>query len=603
VIANILRLLPYVRRHGGILAAIVLMTVGVSAAAVLQPWPMKILIDHALGDVEPPAWLVASLHAVSLDATPAILVLLAGVITLALFALSSALDAGLSWAWMAAGQGMVYELAADVFARLQRLSVLFHQRQSVGDSLDRLASDTWCVYTIVSEVFVSPFQRTITLLGIGVIAWHLDPWLTLLSFSVSPILAASAGFFGPRLKQRAKHGREAQARLTRFVHQTVSSMPLVQAFSTEESNLDHFSSLVDDAVAASQRGVLINKSFALVNGLTSALGTAMVLLAGGGRVMAGTLSIGSLLVFLAYVRTLQNAWQGLLQTYAALKTAEASLDRVFEILGAEETVREASDAEPVPGSGSTRGAHIAFEHVSFGYDPHRPVLQDIDLEVLPGETVALVGPTGAGKSTLMSLIPRFLDPGEGRVLWNGMDVRQATLDSLRGQISIVLQEPFLLPMSIADNIAYGCPAATRDRIMAAAQAAHAHEFIVHLPHGYDTVIGERGSTLSGGQKQRLAIARALVRNTPVVLLDEPTSALDAQTELQFLDALQRLSAGRTTVVIAHRLSTIRRADRIIVLDQGRVAETGTHDTLLAQGGWYERLQATQHGDVAEGVAG
>ena len=239
-----------------------------------------------------------------------------------------------------------------------------------------------------------------------------------------------------------------------------------------------------------------------------------------------------------------------------------------------ETVGEARDARPLPTNGSRGGAHLVFEDVAFGYEPNRPVLQGINLEVFPGETIALVGPTGAGKSTFVSLILRFFDPCEGRILFNGVDLRQATLDSLRGQISIVLQEPFLLPFSIADNIAYGCPGATREQVVAAAEAANAHEFIVPLPHGYDTVIGERGATLSGGQKQRLAIARALVRDTPVVILDEPTSALDTETESQLLDALERLSAGRTTFIIAHRLSTIRGADRIVVLDRGRIAATG-----------------------------
>jgi ATP-binding cassette, subfamily B, bacterial len=601
MLSRLLRLLPYARRRWLMLAAIVVMTVTTSATAVLQPWPMKILVDSALGDMPVPNWLTEALRALSLEASREALIVLAGITTLVLFALGSAFDVGLSWAWMAAGQRMVYELAGDVFARLQRLSLQFHSRHSVGDSLDRLTTDTWCVYTLVSELLVSPFQRVITLVGIGVVAWNLNPTLTLLSFGVAPVLAGSVRYFGPRLKRRATRGRDAQARLTRFVHQTVTSMPLVQAFSTEQRNLEHFDSLVDEAVAASQHGVLVNKSFALVNGLTNSLGTAVVVCVGGWQVIAGTLSVGSLLVFLAYVRTLQGAWQALLQTYAQLKTSEASLDRLFEILDASETVGEARDARSLPNHGSRGGAHLVFEDVAFGYEPNHPVLQGINLEVFPGETIALVGPTGAGKSTFVSLILRFFDPCDGRILFNGVDLRDATLDSLRGQISIVLQEPFLLPFSIADNIAYGCPGATREQIVAAAETANAHEFIVPLPHGYDTVIGERGATLSGGQKQRLAIARALVRDTPVVILDEPTSALDTETESQLLDALERLSAGRTTFIIAHRLSTIRGADRIVVLDRGRIAETGAHAELLGQGGLYERLHTLQYGLAVKGV--
>jgi len=583
------------------LAAIVGMTATASATVVLQPWPMKILVDFALGDTPVPDWLSGALRGLSLEPGRGTLIVLAGMATLVLFALGSALEAGLNWAWMAAGQRTVYELAGDVFARLQRLSLEFHSRHSVGDSLDRLMTDTWCVYTIVSELLVSPFTRVVTLVGIGVVAWNLSPTLTLLSFGVAPVLAGSVCYFGPRLKRRAARKREAQARLTRFVHQTVTSMPLVQAFSAEQRNLEHFDSLVDEAVAASQHGVLVNKSFALVNGLANALGLALVLCAGGWQVLAGTLSVGSLLVFVAYVRTLQGAWQALLQTYAQLKTSEASLDRLFEILDASEAVAQARDARPLPTNGSRGGAHIVFEDVAFAYERDRPVLQGINLEVCPGETIALVGATGAGKSTFVSLLLRFFDPSEGRILFNGMDLRQATLDSLRGQISIVLQEPFLLPLSIADNIAYGCPAATRGQVIAAAEAANAHEFIVQLPQGYDTPIGERGATLSGGQRQRLAIARALVRDTPVVILDEPTSALDTRTESQLLQALERLAVGRTTFIIAHRLSTIRGADRIVVLDEGRIVATGTHGELLRQCGLYGRLHALQQDRAAQGV--
>jgi ATP-binding cassette subfamily B protein/subfamily B ATP-binding cassette protein MsbA len=601
MIQKVSRLAPYARRHWGALSAVVALTAAAAATTLMQPWPMKILVDFAIGDLPPPAWLVTGLRWCLLEPSPPVLVGLAGLSTLALFAVGTLWDVALSWAWMASGQRMVYELAADVFARLQSLSLLFHSRHSVGDSLDRLTTDTWCVYSIVSDLLVAPFQRIITVLGVGVVAWCLNPVLTGLAFGVAPLLAASVQYFGPRLKQRARRGRETQARLTGFVHQTVTALPLVQAFSTEQRNLAQFDSLVGDAVAASQQGVLVTKSFALVNGLANALGHAVVILAGARQVLAGNLSVGSLLVFLAYVRTLQASCEQLLQTYAKLKSAEASLDRLFEILDAPESVAEAPGAHLVPYHASGPGAGLTFEGVSFGYEAGRAVLQGIHLQVAPGERLALVGPSGAGKSTLVSLIPRFFDPWDGRILFNGVDVRAATLDSLRSQISVVLQEPFLLPLSIGENIAYGHPDATREQIIAAAEAAQAHEFIVQLPQAYDGVIGERGSTLSGGQKQRLAIARALVRDTPLVILDEPTSALDPQTETQLWEASERLCAGRTTVVIAHRLSTLRQADRIVVLDQGRVVASGTHDQLLERSELYRRLQALQHGGIAQEV--
>jgi ATP-binding cassette subfamily B protein/subfamily B ATP-binding cassette protein MsbA len=265
----------------------------------------------------------------------------------------------------------------------------------------------------------------------------------------------------------------------------------------------------------------------------------------------------------------------------------------MEVLEAQEEVQDAPDAQPLPVRKLGAQGHVRLEHVSFGYEPDRPVLTDITLEAHPGETVALVGPTGVGKSTLVSLIPRFFDPWEGRVLFDGIDVRKVQLASLRSHISIVLQEPFLLPLTVAENIAYGRPEASREEIIEAAVAARADEFIRQLSQGYDTVIGERGMTLSSGEKQRLAIARALLKDAPVLILDEPTSALDAQTEVDLLVSLERLMVGRTTFIIAHRLSTIQQADRIIVLDKGEIVEEGAHEELLAVKGLYQRFHEAQ----------
>jgi ATP-binding cassette subfamily B protein/subfamily B ATP-binding cassette protein MsbA len=300
--------------------------------------------------------------------------------------------------------------------------------------------------------------------------------------------------------------------------------------------------------------------------------------------------LGTFLVFLVYFRSIQGAMQGLLGTYRGLRGAEANLDRVFDILDTEDGVRDAPHAMPVPRR--PRG-HVRFVGVTFGYEPDRPVLREVSLEARSGETLALVGPSGAGKSTLVSLIPRLFDPWHGQVLLDDVDLRTLQLRSLRAHVALVLQDPFLLPLSVADNIAYGRPGANQADIVHAAQAANADEFIRRLPHGYDTVIGERGATLSGGEKQRLAIARALLKDAPVLILDEPTSALDAQTEALLLEALERLAQDRTTFVIAHRLSTIRRADRIAVLDHGQLLEIGTHQALLDARGAYQRLHAAQ----------
>ena len=377
---------------------------------------------------------------------------------------------------------------------------------------------------------------------------------------------------------------------------------MIQAFGTEDRNTRQFQSLAADAVTVSQRGTLLGSTFGLVNGLTTTVATAIVLYAGAHRVLTGALSVGSLLVFLAYMRSLQGALNSLLTTYGSLKSVEASIDRVMEIFDADDGVRDVPGAKPLPELLRGERGHVRLENITFGYEPGRPVLKAVTLEARPGETVALVGPSGAGKSTLVSLILRFFDPWEGRVMVDGMNVRDVRLASLRANVALVLQEPFLLPLTAAENIAYGRPEASRDEIVAAAVAANADEFIRRLPEGYDTVIGERGATLSGGEKQRLAIARALLKDASILILDEPTSALDAETETSLLEALERLMAGRTTFIIAHRLSTIRNADRIVVLEDGQVVEAGSHQQLIAAQGHYQRFHSLQFAQSTAEVA-
>ena len=585
------QLVPYALGQWPILLAILVLSLATSALAALQPWPMKILVDCALKHDTVPGWLHSLLQGLNLGDGASVLVLAAAFGSLAFFAVNSGVDTTLSWAWTIAGQRMANSLAADLFRCLQRRSLILHNRTSVGDSLSRLSSDTWCVLALTSSLLISPARNVVSLVFLGIVGWRLNPQIALLSLMLAPLLGCSSVFFGRKLKQRAKRSREVQARLLSFVQQTLAAIPVVQAFAREDLNRRRFEDLAGEVTDWSQRGAVINSIYGMVNGLIATLGVAIVLYFGGQRVLSGDLSVGGLLVFLTYMRNLQGASEGLVNTYGTLKPVEASIDRVLEILDSPGSVVDRPGALAMPLC--TRGRHVRIENVTFGYEPGRPVLHNVTLEARPGETVALVGDTGAGKTTLVSLIPRFFDPWEGQVTIDGIDIREAQLRSVREQVALVLQEPFILPLTIAENIAYGRPDASRQEIIAAATAARAHDFIDRLPDGYDTVVGERGATLSGGEKQRLSIARALLKNPPILILDEPTSALDAATEALLMEALERLMAGRTTFIIAHRLSTVRHADQIVVLEHGRVVERGNHDELIGSDGLYSRYCSMQ----------
>jgi len=586
--------LAYILREWRMLAAIIVLTFFTSALAALQPWPMKILVDYALGHAALPEGLRRLWR--GSDPSSQTLLYLAGIAGVATFAAISGLDMALTWVWTIVGQRLVFRLTTDLFHRLQRLSLAFHRRMTTADCLERLSTDTWCVYSL-TDGLLAPFSNVTKLIAVGALAWKLDPKLASLSLLLAPLLAISSVIAGNRLKHNARLSREALSTLSSFVHQTLIAIPVVQAFSTAETNRDRFADLAENAVKHLKRGALANSAFGLVNGFIIAVGSALVIYVGGQRVISGTISLGSLIVFLTYVRNLQSASEGLLLTYGSLKPLEASMDRVLEILEARDEVENLPGAMVLPRP-NPRGASIRFEDVTFGYEPGRPVLSGISLEAHPGEKIALVGPTGAGKSTLVSLIPRFSDPWHGRVTLDGTDVRKIEIKSLRQQIAIVLQETFLFPESVANNIAYGRPGASRQEVIAAAVAADAHTFITRLPEGYDSILGERGATLSGGERQRLAIARALLKDAPILILDEPTSSLDSVTESSVMKAVHRLMEGRTTFVIAHRLSTIRDASRVLVLEDGRVVESGSPEGLLDQDSILQRMYSPRLAGLA-----
>ena len=588
------RLMRYAAPYWAGWAGIGFVTLLSTAFSLLQPWPMKVLVDHVLGDLPMTGAVAAA--ADSLPGSGSRLGLLAWVVaaTLGIFAVNSLVNVILTLEWTRVGRRMVYDLARGVFAAVQRRSLQFHTRNPIGDLLSRITGDTWSVHTVVDTLLLGPGHALVMLVMMVVVMAQLDPGLTLLSLGVAPFMSASAWLFGRPIRTAARVRRDVESRIHSHVQQTMAGIPVVQAFTREDVEEARFHTLAAESIRADQRSAFIGSSYGLASGLVSTLGTAAILWMAAMRVLDGRLTLGTTLVFLSYLTTLQHQLAAFANIYTTIQDAGASVDRVLEVLDSREELPETPGAPPL---GRVAG-HVRIQDVTVGYQPGEPVLRDVSIEARPGDTVAIVGETGAGKSTLVSLLPRFIDPWAGRVLVDGQDVREVQLDTLRAQIAVVLQDAFLFPLTIADNIAYGRPDAPREEIEAAARAASAHEFIASLPTGYDTVLGERGVTLSGGERKRIAIARALLKDAPILILDEPTSSLDSGTEQTLLQALDRLMAGRTTFIIAHRLSTIRRASRIVVLDRGRVVEEGTHSELLQRGGPYARLHDLQFGSAA-----
>jgi ATP-binding cassette subfamily B protein len=591
------RLAPYSWRRRGPMGVMAATTLADVALTLLQPWPLKVLVDNVLNGKPTTGLLNDVFEALPGPASrDALLWWVVGAMAV-VFLLTWAVGLAAAWARVRFGERLAYDIAGELFAHLQRLSLRFHARHGIGSSIRRIMDDSGAIGVIIQDALIPAATAVVTVVIMVVIMLRLDPLLTLLALAVIPAMALAMRRYSAPMADRSYEQQEAEGELYETVEQTLGGLQVVQAFGGEAAADKRLQGDVDRIMRATIAMTWAQFRFKIALGAITALGTAGVFYVGAQHALSGRLSLGTILVFLAYLSSLYSPLQDVSHSSSTVAEAVGSARRVVEVLDAPPDVVERPDAvelERVAGE-------VAVEDVWFGYEPGRPVLRGVSFDARPGEVVAIVGPTGAGKSTLAGLLPRFFDPDRGRVLLDRHDLRDLRLATVRGSVSVVLQESFLFPFTIAENIAYGRPGASRDEVVAAAVAANAHEFVSALPDGYETVVGERGATLSGGERQRVAIARALLKDAPVLVLDEPTSALDAETEGLLLDALERLMAGRTTVVIAHRLSTIRRADQILVLRDGEIAERGSHDELIARDGAYARMHAIQYGATASDV--
>ena len=516
---------------------------------------------------------------------------------LVLFAIQGVLNAAQVYLLSATGERVVATLRQDLFAHLVRLSPGFFTERRTGELISRLSADVAMLQSVMSHQ-VSEFARQ-SLFLVGGIAMLLltHPRLTATTMAVVPVVVGAAWLFGRRLRKASTGVQDRVAEATASAEEAFSQIRTVQGFTREALESERYHAHLVEVVTAAIRRARIRGSFFGVITFFSFGGIVAVLWQGGRLVLAGALTPGALVSFLLYAITVAAAVGALASLFGSYQDAVGAARRVFELLNERPTVAEPDNPKtlPRPQSRRARGADVRVERVSFRYAPDHPeALHEVSLRLEPGETVALVGPSGAGKTTVAALLPRFWDVGAGRILIEGIDVRDLALADLRGAIGIVPQEPTLFSGTVRENIAYARPSATEAEIVAAARAAHAMEFIERLPQGFDTRVGERGVKLSGGQRQRLAIARVFLKDPAIVILDEATSSLDSESERLVGEAMEELLRGRSTLIIAHRLSTVRRADRVVVLDRGRVVEEGRHAELLAEGGVYAKLYKGQY---------
>lgn len=591
---NKLKLAGLLRPHRLVLIVAFVAVLGETFTDILEPWPVKIVIDNILRSKKPAGWIAAFVaHVFGQDKLPMLKFVIAAVLAIAVVgALCSYIE---KYMTTTVAEWVAHDLRRTLYAHIQRLSLAQYDATRSSDLVSRVTSDVDAIQTFINSALLGSVVSILTLAGMIGVMLYINWKFTLIALSVVPPLFASVYYLTRRIKKASREVRKKESDLMSVAEEALTSARVVKAFVREDYEIRRFEAESLENVETALKARALKAKLSPLVEILVAIGTCLVLGYGTHLALQGAISTGVLIVFLLYLGRMYKPMRDLSKMTDTVSKASVGYDRIQEVLEIESKVRDLPRARRAP---AFRGK-IELEHVSFKYDDENPVLEDVSLAIEPGQVAALVGPSGTGKTTIISLVARFYDPVSGKVMIDGQDIRRYKLLSVREQMSFVLQETLLFRTTVWENIAYGRPGASCAEIIQAARLANADEFILKMPDKYNTIVGERGLSLSGGQRQRIAIARAIIRNTPILILDEPTSGLDASSQQAVLEALNRLMKGKTSIVVAHHLDTIRNADVIFVIKDSEVVERGTHETLLAAGGEYASLYQTQSNGTAE----
>jgi ATP-binding cassette subfamily B protein len=591
--SNWRQMVELLRPHWKTMSLALVAVLGETITDLLDPWPLKIIVDNLLQSKPLPPWLAGIVSHLGQNK---LAVLNFAVLAVAIIAIIGAVSSYTEkYLTTSVGQWVMHDLRRTLYQHIHHLSLAEHDEKRTGDLISRVTSDIDAVQDFIATALLGMLVNALTIAGMVAWMFYHNARFALIALSIVPALFLVVFIFTKRIKKASRAVRQKEGELANIVQEVFTSIRVVKAFAREDYEQERFEKQSLENVDTALQARSIKAKLSPTVEVLAAVGTCLVLGYGARMALAGQISAGDLILYLAYLSKMYKPMRDLSKMGDTVSKATVSYERIQEVLNAVSRVRDLPRARRAP---RFKGK-MEFDRVTFGYSPDHPILKEMSFQIEPGQVAAIVGPSGAGKSTIISLIPRFYDPNSGQVKIDGTDVRQYRIQSLREQMSFVLQDTVLFRVPIWQNIAYGKPDAQRAEIIRAAEMANAHEFIEKMPEGYDTMVGERGVSLSGGQRQRIAIARAVIRNTPILLMDEPTSGLDAASEQAVFEALGRLMEGKTCIVIAHHLATIQRADVIFVMKDFQIAERGTHTELLAAGGLYSELYGLQLGSLEQ----